>query len=114
MAQTLKILWPTGNGKVSKDCEKIIEYDNKYVDENLLSEDAKFIIEHIEDENIGKGTFAQQFAEIIETQINNELFKIASEKSNSTAILQNISKLINVPKYIEDAVIWSCGGDLHD
>lgn len=114
MAQTLKILWPTENGKISKDCDKIIEYNNKYVDEKLLSENAKFIIEHIEDESIGKGTYAQKFAEIIETQINGELLKSASDKSNSKAILQNISKLINIPKYIEDAVIWSCGGDLHD
>ena len=52
---------------------------------SLLAKDAKYIYEHIESDQIGKGAFAYALAE-----------KITDD--------------FVVPDYISNAVLWACGG----
>lgn len=114
MAQILKELWPSKSGSINKTCDEIIGRDNQYKDEILLSDDSRFIFQHIDDDNVGKGSFAQQLTDTIEKQIDKELREITNDKSNLIKILENISKIFIVPKYIENAVIWACGGEISE
>ncbi|WP_373232314.1 ATP-dependent endonuclease [Cohnella sp.] len=107
MAQTIKDLWPTDSGSVSKTCESIIEHENHYIKDEILREHAKYIFEHIDNDHIGKGNFAQELTDRIEMQINKELLKFSVDKSNISELYKNIMQIANIPKYIEDAVIWS-------
>jgi predicted ATP-dependent endonuclease of OLD family len=86
MAKVLKSLWPTENGTVSGDLQKIIDKNNNY-DDNFfdLREDAKYIYSHIDSTQVGKGLFAYALAEKI-----NDVFII--------------------PEYIQKAILWACGG----
>lgn len=113
MARTIKTLWPA-TGEVKKTCDIIITRGDYYEDDELLSLDSKFILEHLDDDNIGKGLFAQELTKNIEDLIIDENKKLLKDKSNLNSILENISKTITVPNYIEKAVIWACGGGEHD
>ena len=84
-ASTLKELWPANNGSVCERLKQIIERDDKNDDPNELSVDAKFIYDHIESKEIGKGIFAHELSGHIDSDFD-------------------------VPPYIEDAVLWACGG----
>ncbi len=77
MAKTLNSLWPT-DGIVSANLQKIIE-------KNYHGNDAKYIYEHINDSKIGKGLFAYELAEAIDSEFI-------------------------VPDYIQKAILWACGG----
>lgn len=85
LATILKSVWPTQNGPVCAELDKIIARENSYEDMSLLAKDAKYIYEHIESNEIGKGVFAYALAE-----------KITDD--------------FVVPEYISNAVLWACGG----
>ena len=85
LATVLKSVWPTPNGLVCGELDKIIARENDYTDMSLLAKDAKYIYEHIESDKIGKGVFAYAFAE-----------KITDD--------------FVIPEYISNAVLWACGG----
>ena len=85
LATVLKSIWPNPNGTVCTKLDKIIAKENSYNDMLLLANDAKYIYEHIESNEIGKGVFAYTLAE-------------------------NISDDFVVPEYISNAVLWACGG----
>lgn len=85
LAKTLKELWPTDTGEVCRELTKIIEKNNEYEDLNDLSSDAQYIYKHIESPEIGKGIFAHALS----GKINNDFI---------------------VPAYIEEAILWACGG----
>lgn len=85
LATVLKSVWPTQKGSVCIELDKIIARGNSYSDTSLLADDAKYIYEHIEDGEIGKGVFAYALAE-----------KITAD--------------FVVPEYISNAVLWACGG----
>jgi putative ATP-dependent endonuclease of OLD family len=84
-ATVLKSVWPTQKGSVCIELDKIIARGNSYSDTSLLADDAKYIYEHIEDDEVGKGVFAYALAE-----------KIMAD--------------FVVPEYISNAVLWACGG----
>ncbi|KRE73923.1 ATP-dependent nuclease [Paenibacillus sp. Soil750] len=111
MARTLKELWPTKDGKITKFCDEIISRDNNYTDETSLSNDSKFLLEHIDNDEVGKGVYAQAFTDLIDLEINGELKGLNKDKSNLESILENISKIVLIPKYLEDAILWACGGE---
>ena len=85
LATVLKSVWPTQKGTVCIELDKIIARGNNYSDTSHLADDAKYIYEHIEDGEIGKGVFAYALAE-----------KITAD--------------FVVPEYISNAVLWACGG----
>lgn len=85
LATVLKSIWPTPNGSVCTELDRIIAKENSYSDMLLLAKDAKYIYEHIESDKIGKGVFAYALAE-----------KIMDD--------------FIVPDYISNAVLWACGG----
>lgn len=85
MAETLKQLWPNDTGLVYKRLAEIVEKDNNYPDLDALTSDAKFIYEHIEGTEIGKGLFAHKLSE-------------------------NIGADFTIPEYIKKTVLWACGG----
>ena len=85
LATVLKSVWPTQKGPVCIELDKIIARENSYSDTSHLADDAKYIYEHIEDGEIGKGVFAYALAE-----------KITAD--------------FVVPEYISNAVLWACGG----
>lgn len=94
MANVLHELWPN-NGSVKRECRSII--DGK---ERDLRADSIFIFKHIEAKEVGKAVFSQALADkikkmITQTKIRNEI-------------------LISVPKYIENAILWVCGGELNE
>lgn len=85
LATVLKSIWPTPNGSVCTELDRIIAKENSYSDMSFLAKDAKYIYEHIESNEIGKGVFAYTLAE----QITDDFI---------------------VPDYISNAVLWACGG----
>lgn len=89
LAEVLKSIWPTPNGTVCAELDKIIGRKAPYCDLSLLAKDAEYIYKHIESSDIGKGAFAY-------------------------ALVENISDDFVVPNYITNAVLWACGGDLCD
>lgn len=90
MAKTLKSLWPSEDGSVSLNLQKIMDKHNDY-NENLhdLRDDAKYIYEHIDNSEVGKGLFSYALAEAIDNDFI-------------------------VPKYIQQAILWACGGIKED
>ncbi|MEA5181059.1 ATP-dependent nuclease [Vibrio parahaemolyticus] len=89
MAEVVASLWPkpkTGNSTVIDTLNQIAgqEWTTKTSEEKSVS--AHEILKRIDDDKVGKGIFAQVFTD-----------KIEKEKLN-----------ISVPKYIEDAILWSC------
>ncbi len=85
LATVLKSIWPTPNGTVCAELDKIIAKENSYSDMSLLAKNAKYIYEHIESNEIGKGMFAY-------------------------ALTEKITDDFVVPDYISNAVLWACGG----
>jgi putative ATP-dependent endonuclease of OLD family len=94
MAQTLYDIWPAEGNKtgVKSKCQEIIESCN----EQNKYDNSKYIYEHINDEL--KGVFSQTLADKLK-----ELY----DKNEDTSYFL-------VPKYIENAVIWACGGDVSE
>lgn len=86
MAKVLKSLWPTENGTVSDDLQRIIDKNNNYGEVLIdLCKDAKYIYIHIDSSQVGKGLFAYALAE----EIDDEFI---------------------IPEYIQKAILWACGG----
>ena len=86
MAKTLKLLWPTAEGEVSDKLQRIVDRRNKYENDlNSLRDDARYIYEHIDSPQVGKGLYAHTLADAI----NDEFV---------------------VPDYIAKAIMWACGG----
>lgn len=92
MAEVIKDNWQTGDESksgVKACCKKISEKKNEYYgDDESRREDAKYIYEHIDSDELGKGIFAQMLSEEIEK-----------------------GKEVKVPEYIKKAIVWACGGD---
>ncbi len=91
MAETIKDNWSKGDEKkegVKKECLRIKDKGNKYENDDERSGDAKYILKHIDSNDLGKGVFSQFLLEKIEA--GND---------------------INVPEYIQEAIIWACGGN---
>lgn len=94
MAEIIKEGWAKGDEKhagVKKDCLKIQEKNNQYEEDKSKKEDAKYILNHIDHNDLGKGIFSQLLAEKLEN-----------------------GKTVQVPKYIENAIIWACGGKYNE
>lgn len=85
MATVLKTLWPTQDGDVVKQLDKIIDKKGIYDDNASLTEDSKYIYTHIDCGKVGKGIFAHTLAEMIPDEFI-------------------------VPCYIKEAILWACGG----
>ena len=85
LATVLRSIWPTDKGTVCAELNKIIGRKTEYKDMSLLAKDVKYIYEHIESDQIGKGAFAYALAETITDDFV-------------------------VPDYISNAVLWACGG----
>ncbi|MFX7465129.1 AAA family ATPase [Acinetobacter baumannii] len=86
MAQILFDLWPSKTGEVKKGLQKIVNDDYLKITPEQKADHAIEILKRVDDDNIGKGYFAQVLAD-----------KISS----------GIVKL-KVPQYIEDAILWAC------
>lgn len=89
MAEILKDNWPKGEEKkngVKNECLKIQNKGNYYENNDERRNDAKYILKHIDE--FGKGVFSQLLLEKLEA--GND---------------------INVPGYIQKAIIWACGGN---
>lgn len=84
-AKALKDAWPTAEGSVSTRLDSIVKKSGEYETEEDLVSDVKFIYEHINSSQVGKGTFAH----VLLTLLNNDII---------------------VPDYIKNAVLWACGG----
>ena len=94
MAEVIKEGWPKGDedhSGVKNDCFKIQQKNNNYEDEESKREDAKYILNHIDHNDLGKGLFAQLLSEKLEN-----------------------GKIIQVPQYIENAIIWASGGKYNE
>ena len=90
MAETLKELWTKENESengVKNKLQIIVNKEDEYENEEVLSKDSKYILDKIEDDEIGKGLFAQALADRLNTK---NTFK--------------------VPTYIKEAILWVCGG----
>ncbi|TGE33360.1 AAA family ATPase [Desulfosporosinus sp. Sb-LF] len=105
MCEVIRTLW-SKDGSVKITCQEIENKDNKYISNEQLRDDSKFILQHIESKEVGKGTYAQELANKLEEIYDSEMLK--EEK------IRNVETIFNVPKYIEDAIIWSCGGEIND
>lgn len=91
MATVIKEGWEKGDENktgVKAECKKIIDLNNNYIDDEMRRKDAKFIYEHIDCNELGKGIFSQLLLE-----------KLA------------LGEEIRVPQYIKKAIIWACGGN---
>ena len=89
MAETLKELWPSeSESDVKTELQGIIDRSS---DKEALIEDAKIVLGRIETSQIGKGLFAQALADKLQ---EGSTFK--------------------VPTYINDAIIWACGGEINE
>jgi predicted ATP-dependent endonuclease of OLD family len=87
MLTVLIQLWPT-NGSVKLELNEWLKKDVKQ-DENARAKLAALLLERIEDQNIGKGLFAQMLASYLSDQ----------------------TKSFAIPDYLQKAVIWACGGN---
>lgn len=114
MAQVLQSIWPAKTGSIYKKCETIIKLDNKYTQDKQLRDDSKFIYEHIDNDEVGKGIFAQVLADKIKTLYDEKKAQIKDDKSNLLEVNRSISDIFNVPEYIESAIIWACGGEISE
>ena len=91
MAEVIKEGWQAGDENksgVKAECKKISEKNNEYDGDNeSRRKDAKYIYEHIDSDELGKGIFSQMLLDKIEQ-----------------------GKEVKVPNYIKKAIIWACGG----
>lgn len=106
MAKIIQDCWPTQNGSVFKDCDEIIKRDSIYNNDDLEIKDVKFIFNHIDCDEIGKGMYAQELTSYIENQIE----KINNSESEAHAKFKAIQSIFKVPAYIQKAIIWACKG----
>ena len=91
MATVIKEGWAKGDENktgVKAECKKIIDLNNNYTDDEMRRRDAKFIYEHIDCNELGKGIFSQLLLEKL----------VLGEE-------------LRVPQYIKKAIIWACGGN---
>lgn len=92
MAEVIKEGWRTGDENrrgVKAECKKIIDKNNEYDGDNeSRRKDAKYIYEHIDSDELGKGIFSQLLLEKIEQ-----------------------GKGVKIPSYIKKAIVWACGGN---
>ncbi|MBS7528456.1 ATP-dependent endonuclease [Fusibacter paucivorans] len=102
MAEVLYNIWPT-KGSVKTKLLEIANKKNIYTNNDELREDAIFVFKHIEDDTVGKGVFAQYFADILSKSWIERQLKNKSEELS-----------INIPEYIYKAIIWACGGDISE
>lgn len=110
MVKVLHDLWPS-SGTIKKRCNTILLRNNHYEgNEQFLKEDAEFIFKHIDCDEVGKGVYAQGLTDYLELEISKEMDSIDETKSNIIDVFTNISEIINIPDYIEKAIIWACGG----
>jgi len=88
MAKILVDNWHNTD-KVYKELEKLSKKD--WTEESLENKGdaANQLLKRIEDSNMGKGYFAQLLSENI---VDNDTLKI--------------------PEYIENAIVWACGGTI--
>ena len=68
-AKVLKDAWPTSDGSVSTQLDSIITRAGKYETVDDLAIDAKFIYEHINSKQVGKGAFAHALLKHIDNDI---------------------------------------------
>jgi len=87
MSKVLHDLWPK-DGKVKETLKKIFDTSNQDLKKNSI-----YIYKHIDTNDVGKALFSQALAEEID-KVENDIFK--------------------VPKYIRDAIIWSCNGEVDE
>ncbi|MGF7048249.1 putative ATP-dependent endonuclease of OLD family [Paenibacillus sp. DS2015] len=113
MAKAIHDLWPT-EGSVKKRCNLIFSKNNGYSNEHELTEDAEYIFKHIDADEVGKGIYAQELSDYIETQIKEQMDKVNATKSNIKDVYSIISNIINIPNYIRKSIIWACGGEVLD
>ncbi|MEQ6048777.1 AAA family ATPase [Lysinibacillus capsici] len=106
MAQVLQTTWPKNSGSVFITCDSIIASSDNYSNEIDKVEHAKYVFNHIESKEVGKGMYAQELTNHIESKID-EIKKLELEQSTE---LERIQTVFKVPKYIKEAIIWSCGG----
>ncbi len=110
MTRALNNAWHSETGKIKDECKDIIEnYDS-----NKLHEYSKFIHQRASDKKLGKGMFAQELAESIKKQYDEKIVELQTRTENREDICEEIIKIFNVPKYIYNAVIWVCCGDVSD
>lgn len=92
MAEVIKEGWQAGDESksgVKAECKKISNKKNEYAGDNeARRKDAKYIYEHIDSDELGKGIFSQMLLEKIEQGME-----------------------VKVPNYIKKAIIWACGGN---
>lgn len=94
MAELIKDGWPKGDENkagVKKECKKIQEKYDKYDSDEERRNDAKYIYEHIDCNELGKGIFSQLLLEKIENGAE-----------------------IKIPDYIKKSIIWACGGNIDE
>ena len=100
MAEVINKIW-SKEGSVKKRLDEIINRSS-VSDNKLIRDDSIYIFNHIEDDEVGKGIFAQELADKLSNLWANR------EKEH------DISSLFKVPKYLNDAIIWACGGDIDE
>ncbi|MNJ65407.1 hypothetical protein D3C77_614190 [compost metagenome] len=105
MAEVLKKVWLTDKGSVNSTCSVIIAHSDEYKDEDSQAEHAKYIFEHIESKELGKAMYSQELTNYIESEIK----KINHEELDQIDKLDKMTKVFNIPSYVRNAVIWSCG-----
>lgn len=88
MAKILVELWPT-EGSVKKGLQGIIDLDFSAITSEQKAGYAFEILKRVDDDNIGKGYFAQVLADKIS--------------------LGEVE--LKVPQYLEDAILWACSLD---
>lgn len=110
MAKVLQRIWSSGEGSVNRTCSSIVKQNDKYSTDEKQVEHARYIFEHIESKQLGKGVFAQELADYL----NMEIRKINQDGIDENEKKHKISKLFHVPEYISNAIIWSCGGVLNE
>ncbi|MCC5912459.1 MAG: AAA family ATPase [Clostridiaceae bacterium] len=103
MSEVIRSAW-SKTGSVKTRLEEIEKQENRYSSDCIrLRKDSIFIYEHIEATEVGKGIFAQMLADKIQNLYNLEMSKDTDK---------DITTVFNVPKYIADAIIWACGGEI--
>ena len=88
MAKILYQLWPT-NGDIKKGFKKIYEDDFSTITPEQKADYASEILKRVDEDNVGKGYFAQILADKI-----------------SLGMVE-----LKVPQYLEDAILWACSLD---
>jgi len=88
MAKILVELWPT-EGSVKRGLQEIIDQDFSTITSEQKADYAFEILKRVDDDNIGKGYFAQVLAD-----------KISFREVE-----------LKVPQYLKDAILWACSLD---